>query len=184
MWRSLVELGVAITFRFEMKKRETLFGGNHMSVLNGLLFFAVVFGLAVTPAGCGIFDPEDKDKTARLNFTVKVESGFLANEEYYGSFSFVRPSTLNEFGNDSLRVDTLTFEYRGTVYTGSTVDYPPFVLYERGVFKGLYMVGGINTERFGLNDGFPGFYSPTEYFGYLDEATFVAGFGIIEYEEQ
>ena len=123
-------------------------------------------------------------------FTVDVISGSHNGDIYTGTFSY-DASLLKNTGSEKIEVLDLKFVYRGDTFCHFDCDSIPEVEFVDGEFKDLYLVGGPQTKRFGINAGFHRgqfgrgseffIHENKSYFGYLDEATYVDGAGKIEY---
>ncbi|GAB4374908.1 MAG: hypothetical protein Kow00121_19980 [Elainellaceae cyanobacterium] len=121
------------------------------------------------------------------DFMVNVISGSLSGRQFSGFFTY-DPSLLK--GNESETIPALEVEFNYlSQYTQA--DGIPDVSFSDGKFERLIWVSGKSTERFGFNNGFQrtqfGRHEEAfiregkDYFGYLDERTFVNGAGTITY---
>ena len=118
------------------------------------------------------------------DFLVNVVSGSLKGRQFGGFFSY-GPSVLKGKGQETISVLQAEFNYLSK-YTES-----PTISFNDGKFEKLIWVSGKSTERFGFNAGFERnqfgrdeeafIRNGKDYFGYLNERTFVDGAGTITY---
>ena len=133
---------------------------------------------------------EKPQQPIHYKFTIDVISGSHNKDTYNGTFSY-DASLLKNSGCEKIEVIDLEFVYRGETFSHFNCDSIPEVEFVDGEFKDLYLVGGPQTKRFGINAGFERYQfgrsseffirENKSYFGYLDEATYVDGAGKIEY---
>ncbi|MCC5619990.1 hypothetical protein [Nostoc sp. CHAB 5715] len=127
------------------------------------------------------------EENITYNFLVNVISGSLKGRQFSGFFSY-DPSLLKRKGQETITVLEAEFNYLSK-YTHK--DGIPSISFTDGNFERFIWVNGKTTERFGFNDGFGRTqFGRTEeafirngkdYFGYLDENTYVDGAGTITY---
>ena len=125
-----------------------------------------------------------KTKNITYDFLVNVVSGSLKGRQFGGFFSY-DPSVLKGKGQETISVLQAEFNYLSK-YTES-----PTISFNDGKFEKLIWVSGKSTERFGFNAGFERnqfgrdeeafIRNGKDYFGYLNERTFVDGAGTITY---
>lgn len=128
--------------------------------------------------------PTDK---ITYDFVVNVISGSLRGRQFNGFFSY-KPSILRGKGQETIAVIEAEFNYLSK-YTHN--DGMPSISFTDGNFERLTWVLGKQTERFGFNAGFRRLQfcrdeeafiqEGKDYFGYLDENTYVDGAGKITY---
>jgi Cdc6-like AAA superfamily ATPase len=121
------------------------------------------------------------------DFLVNVISGRLTGKHFSGFFSY-DPSVLKGKGQETITVLEAEFNYLSKY---SHKDGIPSISFTDGNFERFIWVLGKPTERFGFNDGFSrtqfgrdeeAFIGEgKDYFGYLDEKTYVDGAGTITY---
>lgn len=154
------------------------------SMIGGILAGAVVVG---TDLAMDAVEPNHTKENVIYDFRVNVISGSLKGRQFEGSFSY-DPSMLKGKGQETIKVQEIEFNYLSK-YTQQ--DGIPDISFTDGNFEKLIWVAGKQTERFGFNAGFERtqFGRPEEafiqdgkdYFGYLDEYTYVDGAGTIKY---
>lgn len=128
----------------------------------------------------------------KYEFAIEILSGSLIGNSYDGHFN-LDIADLDSSCMDTLQIETMHLNYQNRCFTEENMDYQPFVVFNRGELQDLYLVGGPNELRFGINDGFHRSQFGREeeqwirdggsYFGYLDEYTYVDGAGIITYSK-
>ncbi|MEH2399933.1 hypothetical protein [Nostoc sp.] len=128
-----------------------------------------------------------KTKNITYNFLVNVISGSLKGKQFSGFFSY-DPSLLKGKGQETITVLEAEFNYLSK-YTHE--DGIPSISFTDGNFERFTWVNGKATERFGFNDGFERtqfgrneetfIQNGEDYFGYLNERTYVDGAGTITY---
>lgn len=128
--------------------------------------------------------PTDK---ITYDFVVNVISGSLRGRQFNGFFSY-EPSIITGKGQETIAVIEAEFNYLSK-YTHN--DGMPSISFTDGNFERLIWVLGKPTERFGFNAGFQRLQfgrdeeafiqEGKDYFGYLDENTYVDGAGKITY---
>lgn len=128
--------------------------------------------------------PTDK---ITYDFVVNIISGSLRGQQFHGFFTY-KPSILTGKGQETIAVIEAEFHYLSK-YTHH--DGMPSISFTDGNFERLTWVLGKQTERFGFNAGFQRLQfgrdeeafiqEGKDYFGYLDENTYVDGAGKITY---
>ncbi len=144
-------------------------------------------------------NPNIKDEIISYEFKVEIISGSEKNNVYDGSFSLNKTFVeMNKKGELYVPLLSFDFFYNGKIYTKSNFDPVynslPKAKFINGEFVKIIAVGGDSKNRFGFNGGFNRFQfgrdsekyivEGKDYFGYLDEKTYVDGAAKIKYTKK
>lgn len=136
-------------------------------------------------------DEQPVTATGSCGFHIDIISGSDSGSTYLGKFTYDIRQVNWMLSYDTVPVQSLGFTYKGIDFSEESLDYHPYVVFQKGNLICIFFKGRTPEQRFGVNDGTSrqDFLRPHEafvtnyenYFGYTNEMGYAEGAGRVKY---